>query len=194
VCVVPKPYQRPHPPVMVAASKSPESIQFCARNRFIPTYFMHTLSFVEMANLYVEEGRKHGIDYALGQNQNIVRWPHITASREQYLDRLHEYDLDIYKIFYGPFFPQFPQSADESEYLTSMEDSGIFIGGTVDESIRQWRDLFDRVPSEYVTLIWHWAQVPKDVMMEELQLFMDKVLPELEIPDFEPIPAAVAAE
>jgi len=31
-------------------------------------------------------------------------------------------------------------------------------------------------------------------MMEELQLFMDKVLPELEIPDFEPIPAAVAAE
>ena len=194
VCVVPKPYQRPHPPVMVAASKSPESIQFCARNRFIPTYFMHTLSFVEMANLYVEEGRKHGIDYALGQNQNIVRWPHITASREQYLDRLREYDLDIYKNFYGPFFPQFPQSADESEYLTSMEDSGIFIGGTVDESIRQWRDLFDRVPSEYVTLIWHWAQVPKDVMMEELQLFMDKVLPELEIPDFEPIPAAVAAE
>ena len=194
VCVVPKPYQRPHPPVMVAASKSPESIQFCARNRFIPTYFMHTLSFVEMANLYVEEGRKHGIDYALGQNQNIVRWPHITASREQYLDRLREYDLDIYKNFYGPFFPQFPQSADESEYLTSMEDSGIFIGGTVDESIRQWRDLFDRVPSEYVTLIWHWAQVPKDVMMEELQLFMDKVLPELEIPDFEPVPAAVAAE
>jgi len=49
---------------------------------------MHTLSFVEMANLYVEEGRKHGIDYALGQNQNIARWPHITASREQYLDRL----------------------------------------------------------------------------------------------------------
>jgi hypothetical protein len=49
------------------------------------------------------------------------------------------------------------------------------------------------VPSEYITLIWHWAQVPKEVMMEELQLFMDKVLPELEIPDFEPIPA-VAAE
>ena len=73
-----------------------------------------------------------------------------------------------------------------------MEESGIFIGGTVEESIRQWRDLYDRVPSEYITLIWHWAQVPKDVMMEELQLFMDKVLPELEIPDFEPIPAAAA--
>ena len=193
VCVVPKPYQRPHPPVMIAASKSPESIQFCARNRFIPTYFMHTLSFVEMANLYVEEGRKHGVEYALGQNQNIVRWPHITKSRKEYVQRLLDYDLDIYKNFYGPFFPQFPNSADESEYLASMEKSGIFIGGTVEESIRQWKELFDQVPSEYITLIWHWAQVPKEVMMEELQLFMDKVLPELEIPDFEPIPA-VAAE
>jgi alkanesulfonate monooxygenase SsuD/methylene tetrahydromethanopterin reductase-like flavin-dependent oxidoreductase (luciferase family) len=190
VCVVPKPYQRPHPPVMVAASKSPESIQFCARNRFIPTYFMHTLRFVEMARLYVKEGARHGIDYALGQNQNIVRWPHITKSREEYLQRLRDYDLDIYKNFYGPFFPQFPQSADESEYLSSMEDSGIFIGGTVEESIRQWRELYDLVPSEYITLIWHWAQVLKEVMMEELQLFMDKVLPELEIPDFKLVPMA----
>jgi alkanesulfonate monooxygenase SsuD/methylene tetrahydromethanopterin reductase-like flavin-dependent oxidoreductase (luciferase family) len=190
VCVVPKPYQRPHPPVMVAASKSPESIQFCARNRFIPTYFMHTLRFVEMARLYVKEGARHGIDYALGQNQNIVRWPHITKSREEYLQRLRDYDLDIYKNFYGPFFPQFPQSADESEYLSSMEDSGIFISGTVEESIRQWRELYDLVPSEYITLIWHWAQVLKEVMMEELQLFMDKVLPELEIPDFKLVPMA----
>jgi hypothetical protein len=45
----------------------------------------------------------------------------------------------------------------------------------------------------YVTLILHWAQVPKEVIMEELQLFMHKVLPEFEIPDFEPMPA-VATE
>jgi alkanesulfonate monooxygenase SsuD/methylene tetrahydromethanopterin reductase-like flavin-dependent oxidoreductase (luciferase family) len=64
VCVVPKPYQKPHPPVMIAASKSPESIQFCARHGFIPTYFMHTLTYVEMANLYVEEGARHGRTYA----------------------------------------------------------------------------------------------------------------------------------
>jgi alkanesulfonate monooxygenase SsuD/methylene tetrahydromethanopterin reductase-like flavin-dependent oxidoreductase (luciferase family) len=189
VCVVPKPYQKPHPPVMVAASKSPESIQFCARNGFIPTYFMHTLTYVEMAKLYVEEGAKHGINYALGQNQNIVRWPHITKSHDEYLQRLRDYDLDIYKNFYGPFFPQFPQSADESAHLDAMQESGIFIGGTVDESIRQWREIYDQAPAEYITLIWHWAQCPKEVMMEELQLFMDKVLPELEVPDF-----AIAAE
>ncbi len=70
-----------------------------------------------------------------------------------------------------------------------MKDSGIFIGGTVDESIAAWRQTYDQVPAEYITLIWHWAQQPKDDMMEELTLFMEKVLPELEIPDF-----AMAAE
>jgi alkanesulfonate monooxygenase SsuD/methylene tetrahydromethanopterin reductase-like flavin-dependent oxidoreductase (luciferase family) len=189
VCVVPKPYQKPHPPVMVAASKSPESIQFCARNGFIPTYFMHTLTYVEMAKLYVDEGAKHGISYALGQNQNIVRWPHITKSHDEYLQRLRDYDLDIYKNFYGPFFPQFPQSADEAAHIDAMQESGIFIGGTVDESIRQWREIYDQAPAEYITLIWHWAQCPKEVMMDELQQFMDKVLPELEVPEF-----AAAAE
>ena len=45
------------------------------------------------------------------------------------------------------------------------------------------------MPAEYITLIFHWAQQPKDDMLEELSLFMEKVLPELEIPDF-----AMAAE
>ncbi|MDP6701709.1 MAG: hypothetical protein QGH25_18810, partial [Candidatus Latescibacteria bacterium] len=108
---------------------------------------------------------------------------------EEYLRRLRDYDLDIYKNFYGPFFPQFPQGADESAHIDAMQDSGIFIGGTLDESIRQWREIYTQAPAEYITLIWHWAQCPKEVMMEDLQLFMEKVLPELEIPEF-----AAAAE
>jgi hypothetical protein len=46
------------------------------------------------------------------------------------------------------------------------------------------------VPCEYITLIWHWAQQPKEDMLEELQIFMDKVLPELDTPDFEPVTLA----
>ena len=99
-----------------------------------------------------------------------------------------EYDLDIYKNFYGPFFPQFPQG-DDDVLVQSMKDSGIFIGGTVDESIKAWKETYDQVPAEYITLIFHWAQQPKEDMLEELSTFMEKILPELEIPDF-----AMAAE
>jgi hypothetical protein len=43
-----------------------------------------------------------------------------------------------------------------------------------------WRRTYDVMPCEYVTLIWHWAQVPKEVLLEELDLFMREIAPELE--------------
>ena len=175
VSVVPKPYTKPHPPVMVAASKS-------------AAYFMTTEGMSDYIDLYVDEAAKHDRHFQRGENQNIVRWPHITKTPEDYDRKLREYDLDIYKNFYGPFFPQFPQGSDDV-LVQSMKDSGIFIGGTLDESIKAWKETYEQVPAEYITLIWHWAQQPKDDMMEELTLFMEKVLPELEIPDF-----AMAAE
>ncbi len=39
ISIVPSPYQRPHPPVFVASSKSDDSIRYCARKGFTPTYF-----------------------------------------------------------------------------------------------------------------------------------------------------------
>ncbi|MFT5181857.1 MAG: alkanesulfonate monooxygenase SsuD, partial [Alphaproteobacteria bacterium] len=95
VCVVPKPFQKPHPPVMVAASKSPESIKFCAKHGFIPTYFMTTQGMSELVDLYVEEAAKHGRQFQRGQNQNMVRWPHIGKTPGDYDRKLREYDLDI---------------------------------------------------------------------------------------------------
>jgi|TARA_B110000263_G_scaffold96447_1_gene84259 alkanesulfonate monooxygenase SsuD/methylene tetrahydromethanopterin reductase-like flavin-dependent oxidoreductase (luciferase family) len=188
ISVVPKPYQKPHPPVMVAASKSPDSIKFCAKHGFIPTYFMTTQGMSELVDLYVEESAKYGRHVARGQNQNMVRWPHIGKTTEEYDRKLREYDLDIYKNFYGPFFPQFPQG-DDDQLVQSMKDSGIFIGGTLDESIKAWKETYEEVPAEYITLIFHWAQQPKEDMLEELSIFMEKILPELEIPDF-----SIAAE
>jgi alkanesulfonate monooxygenase SsuD/methylene tetrahydromethanopterin reductase-like flavin-dependent oxidoreductase (luciferase family) len=189
VCVVPKPYQKPHPPVFVAASKSQASIDYCARNGFIPTYFMPDKGVIEMTQYYKKVANENGFNVQLGQNQNLVRWPHVTKTSEDFDRKLREYDLDIYKNFYGPFFPQFPQGND-SELVQSMKDSQLFIGGTVDECVAGWKKIFDQAPCEYVTLIWHWAQQPKEDMMEELRLFMDEILPELEVPDFEDVSAA----
>ncbi len=65
-----------------------------------------------------------------------------------------------------------------------MKKSGIFIGGTVEESIDAWQEIYAQVPAEYITLIWHYAQNPKEEVIEELELFMNHVLPKLETPDF----------
>ena len=64
-------------------------------------------------------------------------------------------------------------------------------GGTVDKLTQDFVDAHKQVPTEFITLIWHYAQVPKEEVLRELDVFMNQVLPELEAP--EPIGADVAA-
>lgn len=190
VSVVPKPYTSPHPPVFMATSKSPETIVYCAEKGFIPTYFMKTDDIETHAHLYVDSAAAVGIDRQLGERQNIVRWPHVCKDEAEYDQRLRDYDLDIYKNFYGPFFPQFPNDPD-TDHIKNMKESDIFIGGSLEQSKELWGGVIERVPSEYVTLIWHFAQAPKEVVEEELTLFMEEILPTLEVPDFDSAPAPV---
>jgi alkanesulfonate monooxygenase SsuD/methylene tetrahydromethanopterin reductase-like flavin-dependent oxidoreductase (luciferase family) len=190
ISVVPAPYQRPHPPVFVATSKSDDSIRYCARNGFIPTYFSKFESIDRQSVIYVEEAAKVGRKVRRGEKQNIVRWLHIADNEAQYNEKLRKYDVDIYKNFYGPFFPQFPTDPN-TDFVENIKSSGIYTGGTVDQVRTQWQQIFNVVPTEYITLIFHYAQQPKDDVIETLQNFMTKVVPHLE--SVEPA-NAVAAE
>jgi alkanesulfonate monooxygenase SsuD/methylene tetrahydromethanopterin reductase-like flavin-dependent oxidoreductase (luciferase family) len=191
ISVVPAPYRKRRPPVFVATSKSPESVSFCARHKFHPTYFTKFDTIRQMAQLYVDEAARHGDRVALGQRQNIVRWPHIGASMAEVDQMIRDYDIDIYKNFYGPFFPQFPTDPN-TDFVQNIKDSGIYTVGTADQVRDEWRRLYDQVPCEYITLIYHFAQQPKDSVIKELELFMTKVLPHLEAAGSEP--AMQAAE
>jgi hypothetical protein len=163
----------------------------CGRNGFIPTYFSKFDSIRKQAQIYVEEAAKHGQRVALGHKQNIVRWPHIAGSMAEVDQMIRDYDIDIYKNFYGPFFPQFPTDPN-TDFVQNIKDSGIYSVGTADQVRDEWRRLYDEVPCEYITLIYHFAQQPKDSVLKELELFMSKVLPHLEAAGSEP--AVQAAE
>ena len=78
---------------------------------------------------------------------------------------------------------------DSEKAFKLMKESKFFLGGTIDDAIADWQEIYSRIPCEYITLIWHWAQQPKDELLEELQLFMEKVVPELETPEY-----SIAAE
>jgi len=185
VCVVPKPYQRPHPPIFMATTRSRDSVEYCAKRGFSPTYFSPTDSVAEFIRFYQEIARQNGFELGLGERQNIVRYPHIAKTHEDFLDRLRKFDLDIYKNYYAPFFPELP-AGDDSSMVEDMQKSEIFNGGSLQECKDLWRDIYDRAPCEYVTLIWHWAQVPTEIMLEELDLFMREILPLLEVPNYGP--------
>ncbi|HET9903577.1 MAG TPA: LLM class flavin-dependent oxidoreductase [Xanthobacteraceae bacterium] len=191
ISVVPTTYQKRRPPIFIATSKSEDSVRFCGKHKFHPTYFTKFDTIHKMAQIYVEEAARHGDRVALGQRQNIVRWPHIADSRAEVDRMIRDYDVDIYKNFYGPFFPQFPTDPN-TDFVQNIRDSGIFTVGTADEVRDEWRRLYDRVPCEYITLIYHFAQQPKDSVLRDLEQFMTKVLPHLEAASSEP--AVQAAE
>jgi alkanesulfonate monooxygenase SsuD/methylene tetrahydromethanopterin reductase-like flavin-dependent oxidoreductase (luciferase family) len=179
VSVCPSPYQRPHPPLFVATSKTEDSVRYCARNGFIPTYFSSLDKISKQARIYVEEAAGVGRKVRLGEKQNIVRWPHIAESEEKFTQMLLDWDVDIYKNFYAPFFPQF--AIDETiDWPANIMNSGIYIGGTVEKAKKDWASLYEEVPSEYITLIYHYAQQPKDEVIKDLELFMTHVWPTLE--------------
>lgn len=179
ISVVPAPYQKPHPPVFVATSKSDDSVRYCARHGFIPTYFSKFDGILRQSALYVEEAAKAGRSFRRGERQNIVRWLHVADNAAEYRRKLMDYDVDIYKNFYGPFFPQFPTDPN-TDWVQNITESGIYTGGTLDEVKAQWHAIYDEVPAEYITLIFHYAQQPKDDVIRELEIFMTKVVPELE--------------
>jgi hypothetical protein len=61
-----------------------------------------------------------------------------------------------------------------------MLASGLFVAGSAsdvrEEFVRQWREL----PAEYVVVIYHYAQQPKESVIEELRQFMREVKPALD--------------
>ena len=189
ISVVPAPFQKPHPPVFVATSKSDNSVRYCARNGFIPTYFSKLDGIIRQSQIYVEEAAKTGRHLRVGQRQNIVRWLHIGDTEADYHRKLREYDVDIYKNFYGPSSRNSRPTRTPIGSRTSRSP-----GFTVAErSIRcasDWQRTYEQVPAEYITLIFHYAQQPKDDVIRELELFMSKVVPSLEAVE----PDAVAAE
>ena len=182
VSVVPAPYQKPHPPVFTAVSASIESIEFCSERGITPVYFSSLQGITDMAHHYVAHGAKHGRRWQLGERQCVVRWPHFARDQAEARRILAEQDEEFYRNIYGSFFP--PLVAGATNMVDRILETGLFPVGTVDEQIAYWKHTLAQVPAEYLCLIWHYAQAPKQSVIDELETFMTRVLPALEIPDF----------
>jgi alkanesulfonate monooxygenase SsuD/methylene tetrahydromethanopterin reductase-like flavin-dependent oxidoreductase (luciferase family) len=193
ISVVPPTYKKRRPPIFVATTRSDDSVRYCGRNGFIPTYFSKFDSIRKQAQLYVDEAAKHGERVTLGQRQNIVRWPHIASSMAECDRMVRDYDIDIYKNFYGPFFPQFPTDPN-TDFVQNIKESGIFTVGTPDQVRDEWKRIYDEVPCEYITLIYHFAQQPKESVLRELELFMTNVVPHLDAASSAPTVGVAGAQ
>ena len=80
---------------------------------------------------------------------------------------------------------------DDKRLLELMDDTGLFQYGTVSEVRDYYIDQWKQLPAEFITLIYHYAQTPKDDMIKQLKIFMEEVKPALdELTDYPEIEQA----
>ncbi|MQA17216.1 MAG: LLM class flavin-dependent oxidoreductase, partial [Pseudonocardiaceae bacterium] len=183
VSVVPKPLTQPHPPVFVASNASKETVQYCGPRGFIPTYFSKIERAAEFGRAYVDAAATAGRRYAFGQNQALVRWGHIADTTEQARQAVADYDADIFRDLYAGTTPM---RFDPENPVDSVINSGIWVVGTPEQVRDEYIALWSQLPAEYVVLIYHYAQVPRDEVIRQLELFMRHVKPSLdELTDYE---------
>ncbi len=177
VVVAPAPYTRPHPPVFVSGSGSPETIAFCGKHGFVPTYFTSIAAAGPLAEHYRTAAAGAGRSFAPGENQCLVRWIQFGRTKEEALARIQAYDLDIWKNFYSAMGRR---KVENDDYLGSLVNSGLFLFGTPDEVRRELLAQWEVFPAEYITLINHYAQTPKEIVIETLDTFMRSIKPALD--------------
>ena len=82
--IVPKPHQRPHPPLFQAFSQSESTIRWCAREGIIPTLLVSELDEVRrFAEIMVSEAAEHGRTLELGKDLGVFRGVYMADDRAQ---------------------------------------------------------------------------------------------------------------
>lgn len=177
ISVVPAPLSETHPPIFVSSNASRETIEYCGPRGFIPTYFSPIDRAAVYGQAYVDAARAAGREYALGQNQALVRWGNIAPTMEQARQNVADWDVDVFADLYRGTTPM---SFDPQNPVDSVLASGLWVIGSPDQVRDQYLEQWSRLPAEYVVLIYHFAQTPAQSVIENLEMFMEHVKPALD--------------
>jgi alkanesulfonate monooxygenase SsuD/methylene tetrahydromethanopterin reductase-like flavin-dependent oxidoreductase (luciferase family) len=192
--VIPKPYQRPHPPLFQAFSLSEETVRWCAREGIRPTIILPQPEVVrKLGEAYVEEARKAGRTLKLGQNIGVLRGIYLADSvvNARKLAESGMCVLGFREVFHHFGFTEaWREPADEKKYPTGkiplpasevtaerIERVKFAYIGTVDDVQRGLDELVEKVNPEW--FVWQGDQgfLPKDEVKRQIELFGKKLLP-----------------
>jgi len=176
VSVVPSPYTKPHPPVFLSGSGSPETIEYAARKGFAPVYFCNAKTAGPLARRYTEVAAANGMPRPLGKNQAAVRWVYIGKTDEEAIDFVRKNDADIWKNFYGAM----GRRASSGDPVDSALASGLITAGSIDTVRKDLLEQWNTVPFEYIVLIYHYAAVPLDWVLGNMETFIKHIKPDLD--------------
>ncbi|MSQ47173.1 MAG: LLM class flavin-dependent oxidoreductase [Deltaproteobacteria bacterium] len=192
--VVPKPYQKPHPPLFQAFSTSAETIRWCAREQITPMILLSRPEQLrQMAQIYAEEAGRAGRWLAVGQNIGVLRQIYF-ADSVRAADRLAEQGLVGvgYKRFWGHFgfWEAFRFPEDEVEYPAGttrllpeewttdrMQRARYIYAGSVDAVREGMDELVESANPEWFAWLLDQGLLPRQELRKQLEIFGTHILP-----------------
>jgi alkanesulfonate monooxygenase SsuD/methylene tetrahydromethanopterin reductase-like flavin-dependent oxidoreductase (luciferase family) len=192
IFVVPKPYQKPHPPLFQAFSTSESTIRWCAREGITPMILLSRPEQLRhLARIYMEEAGRAGRWLALGDGVGILRQVYF-AETKRAVERLAEQGLVGigYKRFWGHFgfWEAFRFPDDEMEFaleplpprewtVERMVRARYLFAGTAAQITEGMDELVTTANPEWFAWLFDQGLLPRAELRKQLELFGEHILP-----------------
>jgi len=199
ICVVPEPYQKPHPPMMQPFSVSESTIRYTATNDIVPWLLLsNPPDFVRLCQVYQEVAAESGRQLALGQSIGAFRAIHFGDTEQEAVELLRQTNYAGFNVYFSGFgfWEAFRTPEDEQKYPTKptytalppdewtierMRKVQYALAGTPDQVVRQVDDLVHLYGNggELEWLGWFFDQgfLSRDEMRRQLDLFATHIIP-----------------
>jgi len=179
--VVPKPLQKPHPPIFQPFASSENTIRWCAREgvtAVLPPMYLALQN--QLYASYREEASANGRSLAPGEGLGVLRDVLVAGTDAEALEMWSQGGAFCGAAWFAPFhFGDVLVEPGRTERLTPQEmiERGMLLVGSVDTVTRSLERLLSGTPVQWLFAWTYNGLVPHASIMRSIDLFARKVLP-----------------
>jgi alkanesulfonate monooxygenase SsuD/methylene tetrahydromethanopterin reductase-like flavin-dependent oxidoreductase (luciferase family) len=173
VGVVPKPVQRPHPPIFQPFASSERSIRWCASEgvtAILPP--LHPASEEHLFRVYAEVSGK-----APGDGIGVLRDVVVAETDEEAMALWADSGLYCGAAWFEPFGFAKGLAHPETGEPPDLLREGLALVGSVDSVTHQLERLLARLPARWLFAWTYNGLIPHPKLMRSIELFATRVLP-----------------
>ena len=178
--VVPKPLQKPHPPIFQPFASSENTIRWCAREEvtaILPPMYLGLQN--QLYDVYRDEAAQAGRDLAPGEGLGLLRDVVVADTDQEAQELWRDAGAFCGAAWFSPFGFDRGLTEPGRERFTPQEmmERGMLLVGTPDTVSRQMERLLNDTPVRWL-FAWNYiGLMAHDKIMRSLELFKTKVLP-----------------
>jgi alkanesulfonate monooxygenase SsuD/methylene tetrahydromethanopterin reductase-like flavin-dependent oxidoreductase (luciferase family) len=183
VGVVPKPLQKPHPPIFQPFASSENTIRWCAREgvtAILPPMYLGLQN--RLYDVYGEEASAHGRALAPGEGLGVLRDVLVCETDAEAMELWARGPAFCGAAWFAPFgFGNVLRDPEQAAPPTpqDMVERGMLLVGSVDTVTRSLERLMADTPVRWLFAWTYNGLTPHGTLMRSLELFKTKVLPQV---------------